>query len=86
MGVRLTKAVAHCHLGAALLTGANADTNIAVAGIKMTDEILLCWETATSTALFTEQTADTTITSDGNIQCGNATNNDILLLVWVSKE
>lgn len=86
MAVKLLKSTTHCHLGAAHVAGANADTNIAVAGIKTTDQLLFVWESATSTAIFTDQTANCSITSDGNIQCTNATSSDVLLVLWVSQE
>ena len=86
MGVKLTNSILHCHLGSAQVAGATADTNIAIAGIKTTDELLFVWELATSTNDPTDQTAASSITSDGNIQCTNATDGDVLLIVWVSKE
>lgn len=86
MGVKLTKAVGNSHHGAFQVAGAAADTNIAIAGIKTTDELLFVWELATSTNDPTDQTAACSITSDGNIQCTNATTNDVLLGLWVSKE
>jgi hypothetical protein len=69
-------------LGFALVDGANADTNIAVTGIKESDSLLFCLEFATSTNDPTDRTSTTSITSDGNIQCSVATNSDKLLVVW----
>lgn len=86
MGVKLTNATTNCRIGSALVTGANADTNIAIAGIKTTDQLICVWESATSTALFTDQTAASAILTDGNIQCTNATNSDLLLVLWMSQE
>lgn len=87
MGVNLpTRTTVHCRIGSALVSGANADTNIAIAGIKTTDQLVAVWESATSTALLTDQTAASSITSDGNIQCTNATDSDLLMVLWMSQE
>lgn len=86
MGVKLTNATIHCRIGSALVSGATADTDIAIAGIKTTDQLVCVWESATSTALFTDQTGASSITSDGNIQCTNATDGDLLLVLWMSQE
>ena len=63
-----------------LVDGAAADTNIAITGIQTHDDIVFCFESATSTAVFTDRTSTTSITSDGNIQCTNDTSSDKLLV------
>lgn len=87
MGVNLpARTTVGCRIGSALVAGANADTNIAIAGIKTTDQLICVWESATSTALFTDRTATSSISSDGNIQCTDATSSDVLLVLWMSQE
>ena len=65
-----------------LVSGAGADTDIAVTGIQTQDDLVFCFESATSTALFTDRTSTTSITSDGNIQCSAITSDDTLLVGW----
>lgn len=86
MGVKICKARKYSKPGFAQVAGAAADTNIAIAGIKTTDELTAVIELATSTNDPTDQTATTSITSDGNIQCTNATTNDVLLVFWESSD
>jgi len=81
----MTKAVSSICIKFALVTGAAEDTNMAVAGIKTTDEIIACIESATSTSALTDRTATTSITSDGNVQCSTATTNDRLMLFWLDR-
>ena len=81
----MTKAVSSICIKFNLVTGAAEDTNMAVAGIKTTDEIISCLELAATTALPTDRTATTSITSDGNIQCSTATTNDKLVLHWIDR-
>lgn len=83
---KLTKARKYCKLGSALVDGAAADTNIAVTGIKMTDELYMVIEFATSTNDPTERTATCSITSAGNIQCTVDTSSDKLQVLWVSAD
>lgn len=78
----LRKFIRQTLLGFTLVDGAGADTDIAVSGIKETDSLLFCLESAASTALLTDRTSATSITSDGNIQCSTATTGDKLLVVW----
>jgi len=63
-----------------LVDGASADTNIAITGIQTHDDIVFCFESAASTAVFTDRTSTTSITSDGNIQCTVDTSSDKLLV------
>ena len=86
MGVNLIKAVNNFRPGFALVSGAAADTNIAIAGIKTTDQLICVVESATSTAILTDRTSTSSITSDGNIQCSVATDSDTLLVFWQSGE
>ncbi len=87
MSVNLVaRATVSCRLGSAQVAGANADTNIAVAGIKTTDQLVFVWELATASALPTDRTLTSSITSDGNIQCTDATDSDVLLVLWMSQE
>ena len=78
--------------GNAVVPGANANTNIAVAGIKPGDVIVNCVELAgpgeaAGQAAATDRTAQTSITSTGNIQVTVATNTSAdrrLLVQWLS--
>ena len=65
-----------------LVAGAAANTNIAITGIKTTDQLKAVFESAATSALFTDRTATTSITSDGNIQCTDATDSDLLIVIW----
>ena len=64
------------------LAGANADTDIAVAGIEVSSTIVFCLELATTSNDPTDRTATTSVTSKGNIQCSASTASDSLLLLW----
>lgn len=72
--------------GFALVDGADADTNIAVTGIKEGDDLLMVLEFATSTNDPTDRSATCSITSDGNIQCTVATTSDKLFVCWQSAD
>lgn len=71
-----------CNIQVEVVAGAAADTNIAIANIKTTDELIAVIESATSTAVLTDRFATTSITSDGNIQCTVATDTDTLIVIW----
>ena len=64
-----------------LVTGAAADTNIAIAGIRRRDMLLSVIEHPASAALV-DRTATTSITSDGNIQCTASTAGNQLVVWW----
>ncbi len=66
-------------LRSAAVAGAAANTNIAVAGIKKSDELF-----AVLDATFTDRTATTTIFSDGNIRCTADTSATRLFVIWFS--
>jgi len=80
------EAIAYPCLKFNVLDGAAANTNIAVTGIKTTDKIVFCLELATTSNDPTDRTANTEITSDGNIQCSDATTSDKLLLLWIDTQ
>lgn len=84
MGVKICKTRVYSKPGHAVVTGAAADTNIAIAGIKMTDELLSVIEHDATSALPTDRLSTTTITSDGNIQCTVDTATDTLVVQWES--
>ena len=88
MGVNLTKATNNCRIGSALVDGTTANTNIAVAGIKTTDQLIrvLSHNTKASVATITDVTSTCSSTSDGNIQCSGDTSNDQLDALWQSSE
>lgn len=79
-------------VGNAVVAGAGANTNIAVAGIKTSDVLVAVVELAgpgeaAGQAAATDRTATSSITSDGNIQCTAATNTSAdrrLLVQWFS--
>ena len=69
-----------------MLAGANADTNIAVAGIEVGDTIIACFHITTTAAIATmvDIVSEVVILTDGNIQLDStATGSDSLLLFWV---
>lgn len=67
----------------ALLSGAAADTNIAVTGIATEDTIVFCFEVDGTSGIWTDRTAETNITSAGNIQLDTtATTGDKLVLCY----
>jgi len=68
-----------------LLTGAAANTNIAIANIKTTDELKMVVESDVSAGTLTDRLSTTTITSDGNIQCTADTATDKLIVIWRKK-
>ena len=68
-------------LRVALLAGAGANTNMAVAGIKRSDVILSAIELPASAAA-TDRTSVVSITSDGNVQSTAALTGNQLLLIW----
>lgn len=78
----MTKAVDAICLKFELVDGAATSTNIAVSGITTSDTLVMVLEQADSTALPTDRTATTSITSAGNIQCTATTENDKLLVLW----
>lgn len=85
MAVKLmTRTYNHMRMGQAVVAGAAADTDIAVAGITTKDELVFVWESATSTAIITDQTANASITEDGVIQISVTTSSDTLLVLWAS--
>lgn len=66
----------------ALVTGAAADTNITVTGIKKGDHLIIVLESAATSALLTDRTATTTITAADTIQCSVDTSTDKLVVFW----
>ena len=74
------QAAAQADIQIVLVAGDGADTNIAVTGIQTQDDLIFCFESAVTSAVFTDRTATTTITSDGQIQCSAATSSDTLLV------
>ena len=65
-----------------LTTGAAADTDITVTGIKKGDHLIIVLESDTSSAILTDQTANTTITEDDKIQISVTTATDKILVFW----
>lgn len=68
-----------------IVTGANANTNIAVAGITTEDQLVAVIEHDATSALPTDRTSTTSITSNGNIQCTVSTATDKLVVWWIDK-
>ena len=65
-----------------LTTGAGADSDIAVAGIKKGDHLIIVLESHTTSAILTDQTANATITADGIIQISVTAASDKILVFW----
>jgi len=78
----MSKAVSVLDLNFAVVAGALASTNIAVTGITTDDTIIACQESAQTSSAPTNRTSTTSITSNGYIQCTDATDNDKLLVLW----
>ncbi len=66
----------------AVVSGAGANTNIAVSGITTEDELVFVLELSQTDNNPTDRTSTTSITSDGYVQCTTATDNDKLLILW----
>ncbi len=73
-----------------VVAGAGADTNIAIAGIKTVDTLLFVLaldpDNGTPADQVVDQTANTSITSDGNIQCTNDTTGYDVVVVYRDKK
>jgi len=78
----MTKAISAPCIKSATVAGANASTNIAVTGITTDDTLVMVMEIATSTVIPTDRTSTTSITSNGYIQCTDATTGDVLIVLW----
>lgn len=81
----MTKAVDAACIKEAIVSGAGADTNIAVTGIATEDQLIAVWEKDGSTHALTSRTSTTSITSAGNIQCTVATTGDTLMVLWLDR-
>ena len=79
----MTKAKSSICLKYELVSGTTASTNIAVAGITTDDVLIHVKEEATSTAIKTDRTANSSVTSAGNIQCTDDTSSDQLHVLWL---
>lgn len=87
MGVKISKTYKNCKIGHAIVTGTTAATNIAVAGIKTTDELIKAVEHDATSALPTDRLSECSITSDGNIQFSTTdTSTDTIDLMWISSD
>lgn len=75
-------AIRQCQgLTSAVVAGTTADTDIAVAGIGVKDELVSVLEFAAGVP--TDRTATTSITSAGNIQCTVDTSGDTLVVFYM---
>lgn len=84
--VKLCKALGNFRIGAGVVTGVAADTNLAMAGIKTTDELIAVWAYHDTTGVMTDHTGTSTITSDGNVQSTVTTATHKVSVMWASKE
>lgn len=64
-----------------IASGAGANTNIAISGIKRNSLLVSVIEIPASAAVV-DRTATTSVTSDGNIQCTASTSGNQVLVVW----
>lgn len=87
MGVHISKTYKNCKIGHSLVAGAAAATDIAIVGIKTTDELIKVVEHDATSALPTDRLSEASITSDGNIQLSTtSTATDTLDVMWVSSD
>lgn len=71
-------------LKAAVVAGAGANTNIAVAGIATADIIVASIEhDPDGTPILVDRTSTTSITSAGNVQCSVATTGSQLVILYL---
>lgn len=63
-------------------SGAGANTDIAISGIKRNSLLVSVIEVPASTTTLVDRTATTSVTSDGNIQCTSSTSGNQVLVVW----
>lgn len=80
-GKALADALRLGQLKSAVLNGANANTNIALAGAAVGDRIVSCVEYVAGVPT-TDRTAATSVTSAGNIQCTASTAGNKLVVLW----
>lgn len=81
---RMTRARSSFNLRVSIVDGGSASGNIAVSGIKTTDELVHVdhFSTKASIASVVDDTANCSITSAGNIQSGTDTSSDLLRVFW----
>ena len=80
----MTRAVDSICIKTAMVAGAAADTNMAIAGIAVEDTLIsvLHISTTASVATIVDALATTSITSAGNIQNTGTTASDSLWVQW----
>ena len=82
---QMTQSKPRFAIKSAVVAGAGADTDIAIAGILTTDTIVAVLELVGGGVDVTDandRTSTTSITSDGNIQCSVATTGDKLWVLY----
>lgn len=84
MSLGMQKAVAAICLKTAMVDGASADTNIAIAGIAVEDTLIGVFHISTTASVTTivDALATTNITSAGNIQNTGDTSSDSLMVSY----
>ncbi len=84
MSLGMQKAVAALCIKSAIVAGASADTNIAIAGIALEDTLIAVSHISTtaSVATIVDALATTNITSAGNIQNTGDTSSDSLMVLY----
>lgn len=89
MNAVMTQSKPRFAIKTALVSGASADTDIAIAGILTTDTIVGVLElvgAGVDVTDATDRTATTSITSDGNIQVSVATTGDKLWVLYSAND
>lgn len=76
------KSVSALSLQCAVVSGANASTNIAVTGITTSDTLIQVLEFSATHYLPNDRTKQCSITSAGYIQCTLTTASDVLWVLW----
>ena len=84
--VRIIKTLSHFRIGSAVVTGVGADTDIACAGIKTSDEIIHLHSVHDTTGVLTDHTDISKISSAGNVQSTASTSGEKVEVMWASKD
>jgi hypothetical protein len=71
------------YIRAEIAAGGSADTNMAIAGIATSDLLICVASIHSTTGAWTDRTANSSITSAGNVQCDESTTGEYIFVVWM---